>query len=262
MLERIDNLPSDVWGLRAKGRVSKDDYEHIVLPQLEEARREGRRIRFLYQIGPDFDGFTPGAAWEDFQVGLRYLRLFERCAVVTDIDWVRTATRAARPLMPCPVKVFDNGAFQQAVEWLTSPIEPSLSYRLLPERGVLVVEPHGRLRAEDFDALDVAADSWIESADGALRGLVVHAREFPGWENLGSFLRHVRFVRDHHRKIRRVALAVDSTVARIAPALVDHFVQAEVKQFSADDLEPAIVWAGAPSPQQTAGSASRPENRP
>jgi hypothetical protein len=119
---------------------------------------------------------------------------------------------------------------------------------------VLVIEPHGQLRAEDFDALDTAADSWIESADGALEGVVVHARTLPGWENLGSLLRHVRFVRDHHRKIRRVALAVDGPVAQIAPALLDHFVQAELKQFSADDLDPAIAWAGAPgAPRTSAG---------
>lgn len=248
MLERIENLPPDVLGLRANGKVTKTDYEQVVLPLLENARREGRRLRFVYQLGPEFGGFTPGAAWEDFRIGLQYLRLFERCAVVTNIDWVRTATRSVAPLMPCPVRVFGNEAFQEAIDWLTSPYDPSVTFRMLPERGVLVVEPHGRLQVQDFDALDAAADTWIESAEGSLKGIVVHARQFPGWENLGSLLRHVRFVRDHHRKIRRVALAVDGTVAHMTPALVDHFVQAELKQFSAADLEAAIVWAGAQAP--------------
>jgi hypothetical protein len=251
MLETIDTLPPEIWGLRAKGKVSTDDYDRVVRPRLEDARREGCRIRFLYQFGPEFTGFTPGAAWKDFRIGLQYLRLFERCAVITDVDWLRTAAHGAAALMPCPVKIFANDAFNEAVGWLMSPYEPSVTYRMLPERGVLVVEPHARLRADDFDVLDAAADTWIEAGDGSFRGVVVHARQFPGWENLGSFLRHVRFVRDHHRKIRRVALAVDGTVAQIAPALVDHFVQAEVKQFGADDLEPAIVWAGARAAHET-----------
>lgn len=248
MLENIDNLPAGIWGLRAKGKVSRDDYDRVVVPRLEEARRSGGRIRFVYHLGPEFDGFTAGAAWEDFRIGVQYLRLFERCAVVTDVDWVRTATRGLAPLMLCPVKVFANSALHEAIDWVNAPQEPSVRHRMIPERGVLLVEPHGRLRAEDFDALDAAADTWIESGEGALRGIVVHARQFPGWENLGSLLRHVRFVRDHHRKIRRVALAVDGPAAQIAPALVDHFVQAEMKQFGADDLEAAIVWAGAPPP--------------
>jgi hypothetical protein len=246
MLERIDSLPPDVWGLRATGTVSREDYDIVVRPQLEELRRHGKRIRFLYELGPEFDGFTPGAAWEDFRVGFRYLRLFERCAIVSDVDWVRAAARGLATVMPCPVRVFGCAEIDAAIEWLRARREPSLTYRMLPERGVLVVEPHGPLHAEDFDALDAATDAWIESSGVALRGIVVHARQFPGWENLGTLLRHVRFVRDHHRLVRRVALAVDGTVAQMAPVLADHFVQAELKQFSADDLDAAIVWAGAP----------------
>lgn len=245
MLEEIENLPAGIWGLRGTGKVSKEDYDRVVFPRLEDARREGRRVRLLYHLGPAFDGFTPGAAWEDFRIGFRYIRLFEQCAVVTDIDWIRMAARGAAALVPCPVKVFGNGSLDDAINWLTAARPPSVTFRMMPERGVLLVEPHGTLRAEDFDALDAAADTWIESGDGSFRGVVVHARQFPGWENLGSLLRHVRFVRDHHRTIRRVALAVDGTVAQIVPALVDHFVQAELKQFGADDLEAAIVWAGA-----------------
>ncbi len=66
----------------------------------------------------------------------------------------------------------------------------ALAQRLLPEAGVLVVEPKRPLRAEDFDALAMMVDPWIET-HGELRGVVVHAREFPGWETLGAFFRHL-----------------------------------------------------------------------
>lgn len=45
--------------------MTREDYEKVLEPLIDEARREGRRIRFLYQVGPEFAGFTPGAAWED-----------------------------------------------------------------------------------------------------------------------------------------------------------------------------------------------------
>jgi hypothetical protein len=73
---------------------------------------------------------------------------------------------------------------------------------------------------------------------------VIHTREFPGWENLGSLIQHVRFVRDHHRRVGRVALASDSRLADLAPRLAEHFVQAEVRRFGYDDLDAAIMWAG------------------
>ncbi|MDQ2707104.1 MAG: hypothetical protein M3Z25_05490 [Actinomycetota bacterium] len=69
-LEKLTNVPAGVEALRAVGTVSKDDYETVFEPLVDQGRRAGRRLRFLYQIGPEFEGFTPGAAWEDARLGL------------------------------------------------------------------------------------------------------------------------------------------------------------------------------------------------
>jgi SpoIIAA-like len=245
MIERLRDLPAGVDGLRAMGKVTKEDYDTVLLPLLEEARAQGRCIRLLYHLGPEFEGFTAGGAWEDARLGLRYLRLFERCAMVSDVGWVREASRLAAFMMPCPVKVFGNQQWQEALAWISSPATPgaALAHRLLPESGVLVIEPDRPLRAEDFDALALTVDSWIE-AHGDLRGVVVHAREFPGWDNLGAFFRHLRFVRDHHRLVRRIAVAAGGRLADLAPKLAEHFIAAEIKHFDYEDLDRAIAWAG------------------
>jgi SpoIIAA-like len=244
VIEKLKDLPGGIDGVRAIGKISKEDYEQVFVPLLDEARREGRHIRFLYQVGPDFEGFTPGAAWEDAKIGLHFLRLFDGCAIVTDLAWIRELTRLAGFFMPCPVSVFSNTEFAGAVDWLRSlPEGSAISHQLLPESGVIVVEVKQALRAQDFDSLAFTADTWIE-AHGSLQGLVIHAREFPGWENLASFFRHVRFVREHHRKVKRIALAVDSKLASLAPSIAEHFIQAEVKSFGYDELDDAIAWAG------------------
>jgi len=243
LIEKLKDLPRGIDGVRAIGKISKEDYEQVFVPLLDEARREGRRIRFLYQLGPEFEGFTPGAAWEDAKIGFQFLRLFDGCAVVTDLVWIRELTRLAGFFMPCPVSAFGNTEFAGAVEWLRSlPESAAISHRLLPESGVIVVEVKQALRAQDFDALAFTADAWIE-AHGDLRGLVIRAREFPGWENLASFLRHMRFIRDHHRKVRRIALAADTKLASLAPGIAEHFIQAEEKSFGYDELDIAIAWA-------------------
>jgi hypothetical protein len=63
----------------------------------------------------------------------------------------------------------------------------------------------------------------------------------------------VRFVRDHQRRVRRVALASDSRLADLVPRLAEHFVQAEVRRFGYDALDAAVAWAGgaavAPEPE-------------
>jgi hypothetical protein len=256
MFEILKDLPRGIDGVKAIGKVSKEDYEKVFVPLFDEARREGRHIRFLYQLGPEFEGFTPGAAWEDARIGLRSIRLFDGCAVVTDLGWIRELTRLSGFLMPCPVRVFGNQERDAAVGWLVSlPEAIAISHRLIPESGVIVVEVKEALRAQDFDALAFTADAWIE-AHGSLQGLVIHAREFPGWENLGSFLRHVRFVRDHHRKVKRIALAADAKLASLAPKIAEHFIQAEVKSFGYDELDTAIAWAGDLATRSAASSRS------
>jgi hypothetical protein len=253
----MQNLPAGIDGVKAVGRVSKEDYERVFDPLVDGARREGRRLRLLYQFGPEFEGLTLDAAWEDAKLGLASLRLFDGVAVVSDVVWIRESTRLIGFVMPCPVRAFGNGQLAEGVDWLRSlPEGPAVSHRLLPE-GVLVVEVRQALRAQDFDALAATADGWIES-HGDLQGIVIHARTFPGWENLGGLIRHVRFVRDHQRRVRRAALASDSRLAGLAPRIAEHFAQAEVRRFGYDALDEAIAWAGGADVK--AGTTSEPHS--
>lgn len=245
MLQRLRELPAGVDGLRATGYVTKDDYENVVEPLIDRARRDGRRIRLLYELGPDFHGFTPAAGWEDLKTGVGSMRLFEGCAVVSDSAWIRESTRLMAFLVPCPVRVFEVRQRTAALHWLAGlPEGPGVSYRLLPDAGVVVVEVRHPLRAADFDALAGTVDAWL-ARHGRLVGIVVHAADFPGWENISGLLRHVRFVHDHHEKVGRIALAADSRLAGLAPHLANHFVRAEVRHFGYDELDRAVAWAAA-----------------
>jgi hypothetical protein len=66
-------------------------------------------------------------------------------------------------------------------------------------------------------------------------------------------LGHFRFVRDHHRTIRRVALAADGAVAELAPRLAEHFIRAEITRFGYDELDEAVVCSR---------TSARPKTRP
>ena len=243
MLQRVKNLPPGIDGVEAIEKVTRDDYETVLKPMVEEAHRNQRPIRFLYHFGAKFEAFTPGAVWEDLNLGLKYIRLFEGCAVVTDRDWIRHSCQLMAALIPCPLRVFKETEWANAVEWLGSLSQPRhLIPRLIPEKEVLVVEVKGPLSKEDFNVISAEVDPWIEKHH-TLRGFVVHAERFPGWEDLGSFFRHVDFVGEHHRKVHRVALAADGVWSEFMPKLANHFVDAELKHFTYADLERAVEWA-------------------
>jgi hypothetical protein len=258
MLKRVTDVPPQIDALAAIGTLTKEDYEQSIEPLFDDARRSGRRIRLLVEIGPEYDGYTAGAAWEKTANAFRnpsLVRLLDGYAVVTDLRWLHEWGHLMAFLLPFPLRVFGNDERAAAIAWLSSLEGSGVSHRLLPESGVLVAEVTAPLRARDFEALAATADAWLETHD-ALPGIVVHAREFPGWENVAGMLGHFRFVHDHHRAIRRVALAAGGAVAELAPRLAEHFVRAEIKHFDYDELDDATAWAG-----QAAEEDSRPLRR-
>jgi len=109
------------------------------------------------------------------------------------------------------------------------------------DKSILHARPSGPLEAADFDRLAALVDPYI-AKKGELGGLVIEAKEFPGWKNLAGMLRHFRFVRNHHRKIRRVALVTDARLGKIAERLARHFVAAQVKRFPAEHVGEAKRW--------------------
>jgi hypothetical protein len=71
---------------------------------------------------------------------------------------------------------------------------------------------------------------------------VIEAPSFPGWEGLGALAAHLRFVRDHHKLVRKVAVVTDSTLGNVAEHPASHFVSAEIRRFPAGGTAAAREW--------------------
>jgi hypothetical protein len=75
-----------------------------------------------------------------------------------------------------------------------------------------------------------------------LQGILIEAQSFPGWNTFGALVSHLRFVRDHHRLVKRIAAVSNSAVLSILPQVAKHFVEAEVRHFNAQDRQSALAW--------------------
>ncbi len=113
--------------------------------------------------------------------------------------------------------------------------------KLFRAEGVVEVIPSGALRAVDFEQLAALVDPFIE-ANGALKGVMIVADRFPGWDNLGALIGHVRFVREHQKLVRRVATVSDGAMLTVLPQLAKHFVKAEVRHFPFAERDAAMAW--------------------
>jgi hypothetical protein len=117
VIEPIDGAPDGVLAFKAVGKVEAADYEDVLTPAIEAAIAEHGKVRLVYELGPEFDGYSVGATWEDMKLWTPHLRAWERCAVVTDHGLVADALRAFAMLMPGEVKVFPVSALDDALAW-------------------------------------------------------------------------------------------------------------------------------------------------
>ena len=116
-----------------------------------------------------------------------------------------------------------------------------VDYELLRSEGILVIRPKASLEATDFQKIAQEVDPYIE-ANGKLHGVMIDAESFPGWKDFAALVAHLKFVRDHHRKIEKIAAVSDSSFLAIAPKIASHFVQADVRHFEHSQMEEALNW--------------------
>lgn len=109
------------------------------------------------------------------------------------------------------------------------------------ENSILYLRPKGALAESDFAQLAKTVDPHIEKS-GSLAGIIVEAVKFPGWESFGAMAAHIRFVRDHHEKVKKIAVVTDSKMGKVGERLANHFVAAEIKAFPAGAVDEARRW--------------------
>ena len=117
-----------------------------------------------------------------------------------------------------------------------------IEHTLDSANSILYVRPKSRLEEADFAQLAKTVDAHIEEK-GDLAGLIIEVASFPGWESLGAMASHFRFVRDHHKHIKKIGVVTDSPMGNVAENLASHFVAAEIRHFPAGQLEAAKQWA-------------------
>jgi hypothetical protein len=117
MIEIIKELPDNVVGILARGRVTKEECNDVLRPAMEGSLKRHGRIRLYYEIGCRF----PGAGWDDLEIAIDHLPQWERVAVVTDTGWVRHTVNALRFLIASEVRVFTTGESAEGRAWIASP---------------------------------------------------------------------------------------------------------------------------------------------
>jgi len=120
-------------------------------------------------------------------------------------------------------------------------IETMIDYHLDTATSILTLRPESALEKNDFIEVAQALDPQIDQ-HGDLAGLIIAAPHFPGWDSFGALVNHLRFIRDHHQHVKKIAMVTDSPLGNVAEHITGHFISAEVKHFPAGEGEAARTW--------------------
>ena len=176
------------------------------------------------------------------QGGLTHLTQFDRIAVVTDVDWIRNSVKVFGFGMPGEVHVFAIDDLLEAREWVSEPASTgNLGFEFLDEQGILILQPHGELHATDFQRIAGEIDPHIKRV-GDLKGVIIEAEHFPGWDDLSAFVAHFRFVKHHRNNVKRLALVSNDHVMAALPLLAKRFLVQESRHFPIAKKTEALAW--------------------
>ncbi len=119
MIKTIPELPVYVIGFELGGEITAADYENVIVPAIEAAATGHHKLRLLYHVNSTFVKFDFGAMWLDTKVGLGHLTLWERIAVVSDVDWIQSSVKVFGFAMPSHVRTFPGSELDAAIKWLS-----------------------------------------------------------------------------------------------------------------------------------------------
>ncbi len=118
MIEIMSESKGRVLGVRLTEKVSDKDYMETFIPALEKLIAAHGKIRCLYFMDDDFQGWDIGAMWDDAKFGLKHKDDFDKLAVVGGPKWAEWGTKLVAHLLSGEVKTYPNAQLNDAWKWI------------------------------------------------------------------------------------------------------------------------------------------------
>jgi hypothetical protein len=115
----IDRIGSEFFlTLKAVGKLTHEDYR-VITPMLDSALAEVHEPKIKVIIdGTEMEGWDLRAAWDDFRMGVKHGKEFEKIAIYGNKNWQEIAAKVGSWFITGEVKYFESE--QDALEWLAA----------------------------------------------------------------------------------------------------------------------------------------------
>ncbi|MCD2174184.1 STAS/SEC14 domain-containing protein [Rhizobium sp. C4] len=117
MFTHLTDLPPDILGFEACGKLTAADYETVLMPAMDAAVKSGP-VRLFFVMPDGFHGMEMAAMLDDLAFGLKHFRDFKKFAFVTDNATMAGLTRNFAFVIPVETRVFSLAERNEAISWL------------------------------------------------------------------------------------------------------------------------------------------------
>ncbi|MEP7092811.1 MAG: STAS/SEC14 domain-containing protein, partial [Flavobacterium sp.] len=111
MIQLIPDMSSNIAAFRAIGEVTKEDYQNVVLPEIERVIKQIGHINFLLVLDTELENYTWGAWIQDALLGLKKIGKWNRVAIITDSNTIISLTNKFSYLVPGEFRGFKNAEY-------------------------------------------------------------------------------------------------------------------------------------------------------
>ena len=110
------------------------------------------------------------------------------------------------------------------------------------DENVFYIKVLGNIEKGDFENnIKIPADHVIAEY-GRIRGILIDARDFEGWEDFPALMEHIGFIKELDDCVGRVAIVGDKTWQKLIQPIASLFVEPVVKRFEVGQIEEADEW--------------------
>ena len=117
MIKELKDTPNTMVGFIASDEVTKEDFDKVVLPAVNELVKRTDKLNYLLVVDTPLKNFTIGAWLRDAMVGLNNINKWNRAAIVTDSEGIKWFTELFSKVVPGEFKGFSNSELDRAISW-------------------------------------------------------------------------------------------------------------------------------------------------
>jgi len=259
MIEQIQSS-EDVIALKITGKLKREELEEITT-RVESSLAKHQKTHIFAEV-EDFSGFDVTALSNYLPRAaamLRQLRRFGRIAVVSDLRWIRWATKLESALLPhISYETFTADERHRALAWVEGKLnalhDPSIRIIETDKPDVLGFELDGRISTADAQA---AAEYFNKALDRKqpLR-LLGRVKNIEGAELSALFgHKYLQMKVGMLERVERYAVVGGPVWLCAWLAALDPLVSCELRHFGADQEAQAWAWLGAHPKEEQARAA-------